>query len=328
MDLKVKRAFKKLVEVDTDISIKADLWKDYFFGYLTEFSGVLNHNFMSGINEPNVQTDARIYSGDNYISLDIETIGISRINTLAVYEEGGFSLEYGRYPTTERMTVVMLNINDIGEYDYFDEGINAIVIPTSIFTNTKLHAIIETSVDENGLIQNDEWESITGAEIAGIDRDLYKDSISPNVECVITKDVTGFDANDILINLILTSADPDEGRIYEYYQTYQAETLGIAADILQLIPLDMEGFVNSPVGEWPRTPWENFVQLVVDFINFIIDVLIAIGTFFADLIGFIAEQGMNLVAGNDGRVSFEVDLNKDYLREFATIFGSVEDKIH
>ena len=51
----------------------------------------------------------------------------------------------------------------------------------------------------------------------------------------------------------------------------------------------------------------NFVQLVVDFINFIIDVLIAVGTFFADLIGWMAEQGMNLVAAIAAAVLLAVE---------------------
>jgi len=40
--------------------------------------------------DPNKQFDKMIYAGDNYISLDIETIQIKRANTIAVYENGSF----------------------------------------------------------------------------------------------------------------------------------------------------------------------------------------------------------------------------------------------
>jgi hypothetical protein len=57
----------------------------------------------------------------------------------------------------------------------------------------------------------------------------------------------------------------------------------------------MSGLQNSDIGEWPRTPWENFIQLIVTIIQFVIDVLVAIGAFFVALFEWIIDIGMNMV---------------------------------
>jgi hypothetical protein len=239
-----------------------------------------------------------LYQGNNWISLDIETKGVSRVNTIAIYDDTVFSEEYGHYYQNEKMSLVILDVSSSSRI--FEKGINVIVIPTSIFVNTKLHGIIETSVDENGNISNDTWNNdfpsyLKGAKIAGIDRNELTDTVSSNVECILSRNATSSEARNILEKLILTSSNESEGMIYFYTDNSRAEDLGLSIEVLELIPLDMKDYVNDPTGEWPRTPWENFIQLVVTIVKFIIDVLIAVITFFIDLFTFIAEVGMNLV---------------------------------
>ncbi|MHA1336514.1 MAG: hypothetical protein ACTSPW_12315, partial [Promethearchaeota archaeon] len=276
---------------DKDIDVKAELWKNYQIGWLSHVSGSIHHDLMKPGYEPNKQFDKRIYAGDNYISLDIETIQVKRVNTIAIYENGSFY--NGHYSSIERMNVVMLNVKD-NSNSVFDKGINVILIPTPVFTNTKLHAIIETSVAENGTVVSTEWTSLDGAKMGGIDRENYKDSISKNIECIISKNVSINEANEILFQLILTDANGTVGA-YLFYTTKSPETLGIAADVLGLIPLDMKNYRNSPIGEWPRTPWENFFQLIIDIVLFIIDVLLAVAGFFIALFEWVKEAGMNLI---------------------------------
>ena len=280
---------------DTNLKIKGELWKNYIIGWLPHVSGEVNYQLMKSNYTMNALYNKKIYNGNNWISLDIVTKGVSRVNTIAVHEEGNFY--NGHYSSIERMNVVILNVIS-GYNSKFDSGINVILIPTSIFTDTKLHSIIETSVDETGTVSDSNWNSLPsclkGAKVAGIDRNNYKDTISPNVECVISKNVSAQDAFDILL-LAVTSANESEGIIFSYTRNYRAEELGIAADVMELIPLDMGPFQNSETGEWPRTPWENFIQVIKDVIQFVIDVLIAIGNFFVALFEWIAEIGMNLV---------------------------------
>ncbi|MHA1338020.1 MAG: hypothetical protein ACTSPW_20155 [Promethearchaeota archaeon] len=276
---------------DKDIDVKAELWKNYQIGWLSHVSGSIHHDLMKPGYKPNKQFDKRIYAGDNYISLDIETIQVKRVNTIAIYENGSFY--NGHYSSIERMNIVMLNVKD-NSNKFFDMGINVILIPTAVFTNTKLHAIIETSVAENGTVVSTEWTSLDGAKMGGIDRENYKDSISKNIECIISKNVSIYEANEILFQLILTDANGTVGA-YLFYTTKSPETLGIAADVLGLIPLDMKNYRNSPIGEWPRTPWENFFQLIIDIVLFIIDVLLAVAGFFIALFEWVKEVGMNLV---------------------------------
>ena len=283
---------------DRDLNIKAQLWKNYVLGWFPQVSGSLHHNFMKSGYVMNNQYNKKIYQGSNWLSLDIETTGVSRVNTIAVYDDDVFSEEFGHYYQNERMSVVILDVSSSSRI--FDKGINVIVIPTSVFSGTKLHSLIETTVGDDGQVDPDKWGNdfpsyLKGAKVSGIDRNDLKSEISPYIECIITRNATSSEARNILENLILMSANESEGLIYQYTREFRAEDLGLPLDILELIPLDMKDYENDPIGVWPRTPWENFIQLVVTIVQFIIDVLIAIGTFFIELFKWIVEAGLNLV---------------------------------
>ncbi|TFG25150.1 MAG: hypothetical protein EU529_01830 [Promethearchaeota archaeon] len=291
-------------EEKNNILIKAQLWLEVLGGWTPVSFGVYNYEVMDG-NTPNEVYDEKLYNifgGNNYVKLDIRTERVERINTIAIRE---FDDEFNagtHYSQPEKMAVVMLNVNGNDPFSDFNPGFNAILIPTRIFVNTQLHAFIERCVDENGIIVIEEWEKINdpnsvyfaikNAEVSGVDRVTLKEEISPNVECVIKKAVSIDQAEKILEQLILTGADESEGEVYTYSRSSRPEELGLAPDVLALIPLLAAQYVNDEVGEWPRTPWDNFIQLVQAVVEFIIDVFIAIATFFVELGNAIIEIGM------------------------------------
>jgi len=84
--------------------------------------------------------------------------------------------------------------------------------------------------------------------------------------------------------------------------------LGLAPDVLALVPLEAGQFKNSKCGDWPRTPWENFIQLVETVVQFIIAVLVAIATFFVDLFNKIVEIGINVVKAVVAAVMWFIEL--------------------
>jgi hypothetical protein len=228
--------------------------------------------------------------------LSTKTVQVGRVNTIAVYENGSFSEEYGHYQSEEKMSAVILDVG--GSNSVFNNGKNVILIPTSVFTETRLHGLIENSVGRDGEPDTSKLpDYLSGANISGIDRDGYTNEVSKHVECIVTHDVSLEDAMRILEELILTSANESEGQIFEYYASGQPETLGVPSDVLALIPLDTSGIENSPAGEWPRTPFENFVQLVATVIQFAIEVVMLVVNFFVKLFEWLVEFGMNLLVG-------------------------------
>ena len=301
-------------EMDKYLSIDAELWTKVPFGWNRVSSGSYKYKIMNGIT-PNKESGVKVYNpilnaltGDNWVKLNVKTIETARSNTIAVFKGDGDFVN-GHYTKTEKMTAVILRVSGASN-DYFREGINVILIPTPIFANTKLHSIIETSVDENGHIRNDEWKVLEGAEVSGINRETgyLKNSISSYVECVITKNVDIGAATDIIEKLILTGANESDVGIYEYARTIYPEKLGLAPDVLALVPLDAAQYTNGEVGNWPRTPWENFIKLVQTIVQFIIDILIAIATFFVELFKAIVEIGMNVVKAVVAAVMWFIEL--------------------
>ena len=122
---------------------------------------------------------------EHSLSLRFESVGISRVNTIAVYGDGSYY--HGKYSAQEKMAVVQLDVT--GTSANFDAGANVILIPTSVFTNTKLHALVEKAVDADG---NVDWDSLPDclkgdSEFVGINRNDLADSASEWIEFNITK---------------------------------------------------------------------------------------------------------------------------------------------
>ncbi|MBD3227994.1 MAG: hypothetical protein GF329_07375, partial [Candidatus Lokiarchaeota archaeon] len=69
----------------------------------------------------------RRWSGSSWLKYRIETKGLERVNTIAVYQNGSFYDDH--YPSIERMNVITLEVTNTGAP--FVQGINVILIPTN-----------------------------------------------------------------------------------------------------------------------------------------------------------------------------------------------------
>ncbi|MHA1343702.1 MAG: hypothetical protein ACTSQG_06930, partial [Promethearchaeota archaeon] len=79
--------------------------------------------------------------GGDWLKLSFYNKYIPRVNTIAVYENGTYSEEFGRYYAQEKMTVIQLDLQSSATSPVrWEKGANVIVIPKSAFTNTKLNA--------------------------------------------------------------------------------------------------------------------------------------------------------------------------------------------
>jgi len=225
---------------------------------------------------------------ENWVTLRVTTMGLPRVNTIAVYQNGSFF--NGHYPSIERMNLIILNVN--GNNNIFNNGLNVILIPTSLFTNTKLHAIIENAVKDGEINIDLLPNCLKPANFSGIDRNSNR--ISPYIESIITReDVPIADAMEIL-ELCITSANESEGVIYNYTGV-TPELAGLAPDVLGMIPFDGRVMQNSEQGKIPRTCREAFLQLLQYVAELLYNVLVAIVNFIKYLIQKLIEWGMSLI---------------------------------
>ena len=120
--------------------------------------------------------------------------------------------------------------------------------------------------------------------------------MSEHVERTISKSrVSPADALAIL-NLLLQNET--DYLVYEYYlagRAGEAELLGLAQDILELIPFDGQAFQNGPTGDMPKGFWDWLVSIFVTIVTFIVGVIVAVVGFIAGLILLLVDWGMQLL---------------------------------
>lgn len=227
-----------------------------FTVYNVDFSTYLGHShlrtfeYVGKINDPNDYTS---------VTLRITSVGIQRINTIPIFENTTEGFEYGKYPEQQKMAVVLLDVNkkpgesftsgEIAEINAspFNFGMNAIVIPSEIFLNSKLHSHVEKAVSDFGFVDwgsmpdslksemvevsytnsegNEVIELVNTVEITGLDRSNPGDTASEWLELLISKKYCSIgDAYDIL-ELVLTSVinetTGEEAQVYLYNSSKQ-----------------------------------------------------------------------------------------------------------
>jgi len=172
-----------------------------------------------------------------------------------------------------------------------------LIIPTSIYLHTKLHAMIETSVTGAGVDMTKLPAALKGnatypaSEFTGVNR--AEESVSEYVETLITwKQVPLADAQAIL-GLLLCN---ETGYVINLAFKSKAETLGVAKDILDLIAWDGKTYQNSAQGKMPQGFWAwlgtqiaGFFLAIVSFFIWLGSLIIAFGLW---LIGLFASAAM------------------------------------
>jgi len=237
-----------------------------------------------------------------YVDFSISTVGINRVNTIAVYNES-FSVEHGRYYAPERMAIVQIGIagGDIPQSSPFEQGLNAIVVPTSIFGESKFNSIIQLATNETTGEVN--WSMVPaclqGFEFSGQNRaeNDYATSTSDDIELVMIHSDCTLEYAEEILELILTGVVNEtqdelnstiitEGLVANYTCTkldgFIAELMNLPFDVLKVLPLDCRNYVNSPMGELPLLAetlpskekvidlpeWLDFLE---DFLNYFLE---------------------------------------------------------
>jgi len=161
--------------------------------------------------------------------------------------------------------------------------VNTIVVPRSIFLETKLKA---------DFTAGNHWP-LADATLYG--EDLGRSDISEGVAGVVAKSLSGWDAYNVLDRLLRNSQN---AQMYRYVDiTSYALLANLPADVVKILP--WVGVWNGPTGAMPADFWQKIgaatstvVNSLVYFGQMIYKGLVALGTFLVNLAQAIADWGM------------------------------------
>jgi len=211
------------------------------------------------------------------------------VNTLSIYTEGNFF--YGHYPGIERFNIIMLDV--IGNSNPFVDGLNVILIPVSLYIHTKLNSMLVNDQIPTELSANSFYKKYP-AKFYGIDPTA--ETVSEHVEGTISKTHVTLAEALAILNLLLQNETGSV--IYTYFlcdMAGEAERLGLAKDVLALIPFDGKGIENGPTGEMPKGFWDWLVSIFVAIVTFIVGIIVAIVNFLVQLVTVLIDWGMKLI---------------------------------
>jgi len=202
------------IDISDDVTMQSDqvqffftLWEDIWLGDLNRFGGEWYSDSYDLDSSVETQALVALHTGQfgrtDEIMVNVKKITVDKVNTIAIYSEND-TLFNGHYQQQERMNVFQLHIIDSGTGTPFVQGANAIVIPTSLFTKTKLNAFIENGLLDQTILYSD----IEGEfEFYSIDRDgNIVDEECGDVDFVFVRyQMTSQEAMELL-ELLLTCA--------------------------------------------------------------------------------------------------------------------------
>ena len=221
------------------------------------------------------QTLQVTHANDDTVQVKVKTVAIERANTIAIYDPSTKDFT-GHYNEKKRTTVIQLYLNTDTSFvgTHFVEGPNAIVIPTSLFTNTELHGYLEHDrLDETPLYSEEEGKY----EFYSVDRDgnELEDACGDCDFHFVRFDISAEDAMEILYLLVSCLVNESTGETAVLYDYISTKDDGITASMMNLpsaamafIPL-YSPYVSAENGEAPRPfdPLAWFLGILIICIN-------------------------------------------------------------
>ena len=283
------------------IDLKFKLWDEGLGGKdvlwdTPKMSKTYTHDLRSyGIGDKYVSGTKR--SGDNWIKYEVTTLGLSRVNTIAMY--ANTSIFNGHYNQIESMHVFQLEVTTldifISSNSPFVYGKNVLLIPNSIFTKTVLNSIIQNET----LLAN---SILAKGEFMSLDRDDLPDSASAMVQSQFKITVTAVQAQQILdwARMGVVNESTNEIGVINFYAStkldgFRAEMMNLHPEVLILVEIlnpykdSSPGSMPKDAGEYWADLFEAIVKAFVDFITAVLEILVSIIKAIVDVILFLVE---------------------------------------
>jgi len=234
-------------------------------------------------------------NGNSWVTFDAWTYALPKAKTLLVTDGNATvaaSNGQSRLAGQDRYFVFAFDVTS--PYSPFLFGVNTIVVPRSIFLDSKLKKDFDASYH---------WP-LADATLYG--EDLGKADVSEGVAGVIAKKLSGSDANSVLDRLL---RNPANVKVYSYVDiTSFAILTNLPADVVRILP--WAGVTNGQTGAMPADFWQKIGAVAPTVVNSLVYVgqliykgLVALGTFLVDLGKAIADWGMRALGAVSNAVA-------------------------
>ena len=221
--------------------------------------------------------DVGIWGQNNELHVKIETISVEKANSIAIYDNESWVVFNGHYQEKEKMNIIVLDINqDVSVSGTpFEYGPNVIVIPTRLFSETKLNGYIQNeNLDQTPLYSDVEGEF----EFISIGRNGTTEEGNDDIDFVIYRfNINANEAMQIL-TMIITVIENDTVEVerFGYFSTKENDVssvmMNLHGSVLRYIPWYCN-FKNSEQGEEPK----NFLEFWAEAF---VGTILSIGFFF------------------------------------------------
>ncbi len=263
-------------DIDTEVSVNIT-------GYYVEYSGYDNtykETKVKWTGSVSFSVSPQVYKREcfddsgSHLNVSIMMRGLSRVNTVAVYNESVW--REGRYLYKGNFYIIYVNNTGapwytgkgIDKHELIVEGTNVIVVPYELFVNSKLYSEIESG-NISYLVGNDSGYGKMGA--------ITRSSNEVHIVGMFFMQVDVGSAVKDLLDLLSTN---ESGMHFANYSVIEPEGGNLPGDVLEAIPY--EAVENGPEGEGPSST-------SIEVLGFIHQGLVAIGNFILHAGEIVAE---------------------------------------
>src|SRR3989454_663943 len=237
-----------------------------------------------------------LWNGNSYYSFDIWTIALPKAKTLFVTDGNTtITLANGQNRLVGQDRYYVFTFDVTVAYGPFVVGVNAVVVPRSIFLDSKLRKDFDAGT----------FAPLTDATLYG--EDLGQAKVSESVAGTIAKPLSGTDAYDVLSRLLRNTTNV---LLYSYVDvTSYVVLMNLPADVVMILPWSspatVTGIAEGPTGAMPADFWTKIGASASTLVNALVCAsqpsclgqmiykgLVALGTFLVDLGRAIVDWGM------------------------------------
>ncbi len=194
-----------------------------------------------------------LWNGNSWYSFDAWTVALPKAKTLFVTDGNAtITLANGQSRLVGQDRYYVFTFDVTSAYGPFVVGVNTIVVPRSIFLDSKLRADFDEGQRTGDLSY---FAPLTDATLYG--EDLGQASISESVAGTIATSLSGADAYDVLNRLLRNGTNV---LVYSYVDVTSYVLLAhLPADIVKILPWSspatVTGIAEGPTGAMPADFW-------------------------------------------------------------------------
>jgi len=219
---------------------------------------------------------------------------VGKVNTLLIVPMDYSTIFNGstglhRYVGEQKFVFVLLNVS--GQNSYFDNGMNAIIVPRGIYFDTKFHKLLN---DTWAGVQN---SALVGATVIGNDDTNSRALNAKVVQMIVSHNVTAVKAKELLDLLLINVSLGRIGRSMDV--TDEFYTMGFVQRVVELTPyvaVFNTGNFTPPTAPPPHDNsfWGAFWNTIAGAAQFLWNAVRAVAVFISQVAAAVVQWAMSV----------------------------------